>query len=248
MNELEFPFEMPVTRYRMKKLPQSAGAKAQNSRQRMQRRNYQLGGTKKRSVFLPMPGKKSEPENSVVVESCAPKGKPRRKLKRGQPNSRSKLTAELSAKICGYVADGMSWQEAASMVGVHRNVISIWKAKGDADPQSEYGVFLKSAEEAELRREQVHLKFISQDKDWKARRWLLCNFRPEKYRMTSFSGELVGKDGLPLFPAAEKQFSVVLDVHAQPTNGEPVAEVFRIVKPDGSAELWQPNGERPPHS
>ena len=59
-----------------------------------------------------------------MVESCAPKGKPRRKLKRGQPNSRSKLTAELSAKICGYVADGMSWQDAASMVGVHRNVSS----------------------------------------------------------------------------------------------------------------------------
>jgi hypothetical protein len=86
MNELEFPFEMPVTRYRMKKLPQFAGAKVQNSRQRMQRRNYQVGGTKKRSVFLPVPGKKSEPENSVMVESCAPKGKPRRKLKRGQPN------------------------------------------------------------------------------------------------------------------------------------------------------------------
>jgi hypothetical protein len=92
------------------------------------------------------------------------------------------------------------------------------------------------------------LKFISQDKDWKARRWLLCNFRPEKYRMSSFSGELVGKDGLPLFPAAEKQFAVVLDVHAQPASGEPVAEDFRIVKPDGSEELWQPNGERPQHS
>ncbi len=78
MNELEFPFEMPVTRYRMKKLSQSAGAKAQNSRQRKQRRNYQVGGTKKRSVFLPVPGKKSEPENSVMVESCAPKGKPRK--------------------------------------------------------------------------------------------------------------------------------------------------------------------------
>jgi len=232
----------------MKKLPHSAGAKVQNPRQRMQRHNYQVGGTKKRSVLLPVSGKKPERENSALVEFCAPKGKPHRKLKRGQPNSRSKLTAELSAKICGYVADGMSWQDAAAMVGVHRNVISIWKAKGDADPQSEYGVFLKSAEEAELRREQVHLKFISQDKDWKARRWLLCNFRPEKYRMTSFSGELLGKDGVPLFPAAENQFAVVLDVHPQPASGEPVAEAFRIVKPDGGAELWQPNGERPPHS
>ena len=69
-------------------------------------------------------------------------------LRRGQPNSRSKLTAELSAKICGYVADGMSWQDTAAMADVRRNVISIWKAKGDADPQSEYGVFLKSAEDA----------------------------------------------------------------------------------------------------
>ena len=34
-----------------------------------------------------------EPENSAMVESCAPKRKPRRKLKRGQPNSRRKLTA-----------------------------------------------------------------------------------------------------------------------------------------------------------
>ena len=36
MNRLEFPIEMPVSRYRMKKLPQADGAKAQNSRQRMQ--------------------------------------------------------------------------------------------------------------------------------------------------------------------------------------------------------------------
>jgi hypothetical protein len=88
-------------------------------------------------VFLPVPGKKSEPENSAMVESCAPKGKPRRKLKRGQPNSRSKLKAELSAKICGYVADGMSWQDAAAMVGVHRNVVSIWKADQWDDPLKE---------------------------------------------------------------------------------------------------------------
>ena len=99
MNGLEFPIEMPVSRYRMKKLPQYAGAKVQNSRQWMQRRNYQVGGTKKRSVFLPVPGKKWELENSAKVEFCAPKGKPRRKLKPGQPNSRSKLTAELSAML-----------------------------------------------------------------------------------------------------------------------------------------------------
>ena len=236
LNRLEFPFEMPISRYRMKKPPQSAGAKVQNSRQRMQRRNCQVGGTKKRSVFLPVPGKKSEPENGAMVEYCAPKGKPRRKLRCGQPNSRSKLTAELSAKICGYVADGMSWQDAAAMAGVRRNVISIWKAKGDADPQSEYGVFLKSAEEAELRREQVHLKFISQDKDWKARRWLLCNFRPEKYRMNSFSGELLGKDGLPLFPPSEQQFSVVLELHSQEQVDQKPAEAFRVVQPSGAVD------------
>ena len=93
MNRLEFPFEMPVSRYQMKKLPQSAGTKAtQNSRSGC-KGNYQVGATKKRSVLLSAPEKKSEPENSAMAETCAPKGKPRRKLKRGQPNSRRKLTA-----------------------------------------------------------------------------------------------------------------------------------------------------------
>jgi hypothetical protein len=99
----------------------------------------------------------------------------RRKLKTGQPNSHSKLTAELREQICAHVAEGMSWQDAARMVGVHRNVISIWKAKGDAEPDGPYGEFLPAAGQAELRRESVALKFILQSSDWKSRRWLLCN-------------------------------------------------------------------------
>jgi hypothetical protein len=36
------------------------------------------------------------------------------------------------------------------MVGVHRNVISIWKAKGDAEPDGPYGEFLPAAGQARV--------------------------------------------------------------------------------------------------
>jgi hypothetical protein len=136
----------------------------------------------------------------------------------------------------------MSWQDAAAMVGVHRNVISIWKAKGDAHPQSAYGVFLKSAEEAELRREQVHLKFISQDKDWKARRWLLCNFNPSRYRMNTFSGELSGVGGTPLVPPGDNAFLFKLELHEPAAAPEEETQVS-IIAPDGSRTIWNGPGE-----
>jgi hypothetical protein len=185
-------------------------------------------------------------KGNLESEPQAPKGKLRRKLKEGQPNPCSKLTTALTEKICGYVASGMSWQDAAALCGIHRNQITLWKAKGDAEGEGPYADFLRAAEQAELEREHEALSFIAKDRDWKARRWLLCNWRPEKYRMTSFSGELVGKDGLPLFPT-EQQFNVVLELH-QPDQPQEPEPGFRIVKPDGSVDLWvppQPNGQEP---
>jgi hypothetical protein len=220
-----------------------------------QARARKVSGSHRNAQIL-RPGNKKYAARLVAMQTGgvpnavrAPKGRPRRKLKEGQPDLCSKLTAKLRKEICAHVATGMSWQDAATLVGVHRNQISLWKAKGDADPQSAYGEFLRAAEQAELKRESVALKFISQSSDWKSRRWLLCNWRPEKYRMTSFSGELMGKDGQPLFPAAENAFLVKLELASPQTGTEP-EPAFRIVKPGGQgADLWQPpqpNGEQPP--
>jgi hypothetical protein len=202
----------------VKKPPKSAGSEQQSLMQKMHQCTHQIGKAYKHgSVFLPE-AKKPEAAKS---ERSAPKGKLRRKLKPGQPHARSKLTAELRERICGYVADGMSWQEAAALCGIHRDVVTDWKARGDAEPQSAYGEFLRAAERAKLKREHTHLAFISQDKDWKARRWLLCNWRPDKYRMNIFSGELTGKDGLALFFPQDNSFEVKLELHAPGELPEP---------------------------
>ena len=52
--------------------------------------------------------------------------------------------------------------------------------------------------------------------------------------------EVSGKDGMPLFPASEHQFNVVLELYPLEQTGvekPPASEAFRIV---------QPNGEKPP--
>jgi hypothetical protein len=66
--------------------------------------------------------------------------------------------------------------------------------------------------------------------------------------------EVSGKDGQPLFPAGENQFNVVLELHPPEQTGvekPPASEAFRIVQPNGTVDLWQPqqpNRERPPLS
>jgi hypothetical protein len=194
-------------------------------------RNAQMPLTKKRSVQL---------QESNGTASRAEESDPKEKLKDGQPHPNSKLTRQLRTRICGYVADGLAWKDAAAMCGINRNVIAQWKARGEADPVSPYGEFLESARLAELEREHVHLSFIARDRDWKARKWLLCNFRPDKYRMNTFSAELSGPDGLPLIPA-ENPFEIKIVM-----GGEP--EKFEVMQYGGphDGEKWQWDGNVTP--
>lgn len=77
---------------------------------------------------------------------------------------------------------------------------------------------------------------------------LLARRFPHHYPSERVIIEICGKDGLALIPAAENSFSVVLELH-QPGQAHEPEPVFRIVKPDGSADLWPPqsnNGETPP--
>jgi len=63
--------------------------------------------------------------------------------------------------------------------------------------------------------------------------------------------EISGKDGDALFPAADNQFKVVLELHPPEVPTEAPEPAFRIVRPGGQGvDLWQPpsNGQQPPHS
>src|SRR5215831_1492422 len=110
MNGLEFPFEMPVSRYRMKKLPQSAGSKAQNSRQRMQRRNYQVGGTKKRSVSV------AKPSNPAAGP----------KPKRRKPYKLHDRTINALVRSINECAD-LPIEAHCGMAGIHKDTFNEWR-------------------------------------------------------------------------------------------------------------------------
>jgi hypothetical protein len=187
------------------------------------RRAFQKNATKKTGVH-PAP----EPNGPTA------KQKRKRKLEPGQPAACSRLTTELAKKICGYVSDGLTWENAARACGIHRSVISEWKGKGSHDPASAYGKFLEAAEIAEAKREALHVKFIAQSGDWKSRRWLLCCWHPDRYKNTFVSAELYGPDHMPLIPAAENSFAVLIDLHPQEQN-EPEPE-FMIVDVDGKKQ------------
>ena len=45
----------------------------------------------------------------------------------------SKLTPELSAKLCGYIADGNFFETACALVGVHHVTAWRWIRRGDAE-------------------------------------------------------------------------------------------------------------------
>jgi hypothetical protein len=161
----------------------------------------------------------------------------RRKLKAGQPHPHSKLNAELRKKTCGYVAEGLTWENAARACGINRTQICEWKAKGSHDPESAYGKFLEAAGVAEAKREALHVKFIAQAGDWKSRRWLLCCWHPDRYKNTFVSAQLSGPDGEPLIPPGENSFGVVIDLHPQGSS-EPEPE-FTVIDVDGKKHSWE---------
>src|SRR5260221_11362000 len=76
---------------------------------------------------------------------------------------------------------------------------------------------------------------------------------PNRYPRGRQLMELSAPGGLPLIPPSENSFSVCLELYPQDQtcDEKPLDEVFRLVKPDGSVDIWQPpkpNGEMPPPS
>jgi hypothetical protein len=157
------------------------------------------------------------------------------RLRPGQPNYRSKLDDEIEEKICGLIRVGLSDQDAGRLAGISRETIWDWKCRGEAEPESRYGRFLEKIQEAVIHREAHHLNFISRDNDWKARRWLLCNWHPDRYRDRIIQ-ELSGPEGAPI-PVAANPFAVTVVLATDPEATQPEFTVREHAK--------NGNGERP---
>jgi hypothetical protein len=218
----------------MKKLPQSAGAKAQNSRQRMQRRNYQVGGTKKRSVHLAV----QNPANPTTKS----------KSKRRKPYKLHDRTINALIRSINECADAPI-EVHCGCAGINRDTYHQWRKTAEAEPKGEHARQMAKVDRALYAAwKRLHEAAVRHKPTE-----VLFRRRHEFYPSERQQMEISAPDGLPLFRAG--QFNVLLELHTPP---EQVAvepqptETFRIVQPNGAVDLWpgpQPNGkELPPHS
>jgi hypothetical protein len=142
---------------------------------------------------------------------------------------------------------GASFETHADACRMGTSTFYRWMADGEKEPASVYGRFRQAMQQAMAQGEKALHRAAMRTHAMH----LLARRFPHHYPSERQLMELSAPGGLPLIPASENQFNVVLELHPQEQAGAPEPEpVFRIVKPGGaSADLWPPlaNGERPPH-
>jgi hypothetical protein len=226
----------------MKKLPQSAVAKAQNSRLRKQRRNYQVGGTKKRAVH---------PVNNADNPQSSPTG-PGETVQKVQKIRKSRMidlrVERMTRRLVASMTDcpGASFETHCDACGLGLSTFYEWMGRGEELPKSCYGKFRAAMVRAMAQGEKVLHKAAMRTHAIH----LLARRFPNHYPSERQLMEIAGANGTPLIPTG--QFNVVLELATPPGQPQEPEPVFRIIKPDGSADLWPPpeqsnnNGETPP--
>jgi hypothetical protein len=215
----------------MKKPGQTKAGKVQSRLQRMQRRNYQKNATRKTGVH---------PQAANPAAPTGP-GEP------GQKSRKSRMidlrVESMTRRLVASMRDcpGASFETHCDACGLGLSTFYEWMGRGEEQPKSCYGRFRaamvkamaqgeKQLHKAAMRTHAIHLL---------ARRF------PSHYPSERAIMEISGKDGLPLIPAAENSFSVVIELTPQPDDREFVIE-HQGGPSDGKREIWQPNGQEPP--
>lgn len=122
---------------------------------------------------------------------------------------RTILTPELSAKICAYIASGLTKKGAYEAVFISEASFFTWMKKGERDIEkggdnnSIYSLFAKSVKEAEAKFKLTHIRNIKTAADkgqWQASAWMLERCYRDEYGKSSVDAkvELTGKDGGPV--------------------------------------------------
>jgi hypothetical protein len=159
-------------------------------------------------------------------------------LKPGQPSARSKLTDEVQEKICNAVSAGQTFECAASLVHIDRATLADWRMRGQQEPDSRYGEFNRALEAALLASEAMLVHAIISNDDWKAKKWILKNRFPDRYKERVIS-ELSGPGGTPIPMDMGTRFTV--NVNCPPSPDEPEEEIV-----DGeTGEPLDPADRRP---
>jgi hypothetical protein len=65
-------------------------------------------------------------------------------LRPGQPALNCLFDVEMEQRICGFIADGMSYLDSAKLAGIDPVTLYRWRTKGEEEPDSRFGEFLQS--------------------------------------------------------------------------------------------------------
>jgi hypothetical protein len=93
-----------------------------------------------------------------------------------------KLTDEMEEEICKLIRGQMTLIDACAWVGIHRNVVWEWRAKGQADPESRYGQFERAIEKAYMVAKAYLIRGVAQHQDVKGKLFILKNRYPDEFR------------------------------------------------------------------
>lgn len=100
---------------------------------------------------------------------------------------KSRLTPELSKKLCSYVRQGNWIETAAALCGVSTNSVRGWCLMGRRDieggRETDYAAFLEALETARAESESILLSRIvdASETDWKAAAWTLEKKNPRRF-------------------------------------------------------------------
>lgn len=112
-----------------------------------------------------------------------------------------KLTPELQAQFCRYVADGLTKKGAAEAVCISEAALYDWLQHGQKDKDSGketlFSEFLESVKKAEADFKLTHIRTIQEASadDWKAAAWLLERCYRSEYGRATMDVNLGGQPG-----------------------------------------------------
>jgi hypothetical protein len=150
-------------------------------------------------------------QNSPVNESTRSRARARDPetgnllLRPGQASIGSRLDDELEQKIVSLIASGQTWTDACLLCDLDRTTAYKWKARGEEEPESRYGLFLQRINKAEVACKAIWVQKVARSDQWQAQAFLLKAKWPAEFIERT---ELVGAEGAPL--ALGNAFNVII--------------------------------------
>jgi len=114
----------------------------------------------------------------------------------GRRGRKTKLTSELQEKICKYIENGHTVEQACALVGIAEPTYYRWLRRGKESKTGKFREFLEAVKSAEKIAESKYLAIITRAAvgdpekkvkgDWKAAAWYLERRNPKQFARRDF--------------------------------------------------------------